>query len=145
LVDAGVDLPAAGSAVAVFAVAGIPVAALMPILARRQSRLPLLVGSLDISYIVGDVGLLMWPAQGLWVWPAFIGAGGGAFALSLLMVTLRARTISGLTALSAFGQSGGYVSATLGPFVFGLLHDLSGGWTVPIMMMIVVALAMIVA
>lgn len=145
LVDAGVDLPAAGSAVAVFVVAGIPVAALMPILARRQSRLPLLVGCLAISYVVGYVGLLMWPAQGLWVWPAFIGAGGGAFALSLLMVTLRARTISGLTALSAFGQSGGYVSATLGPFAFGLLHDLSGGWTVPIMMMIVVALAMIVA
>ena len=145
LVDSGVTLPVAGSAVAVFVAAGIPVAALMPILGRRHSRLPVLVGCLSVSYIVGYVGLIMWPSQGVWVWPAFIGTGSGAFALSLLVVTLRARTIPGLTALSAFGQSGGYVSATLGPFAFGLLHDVSGGWTVPIMMMIVVALAMMVA
>ncbi|PSK91416.1 CP family cyanate transporter-like MFS transporter [Haloactinopolyspora alba] len=144
LVDAGVDLPVAGSAVALFVGTGLPMAAVVPALARRQARLPALIVALGACYVVGYTGLIVRPADGLWVWAVVLGAGSGAFPLTLMMVTLRARTLSGLTALSAFGQSAGYVLATLGPFVFGLLHDLTGGWAVSSGMMIAVALAMVV-
>ncbi len=143
LVDAGVTLPLAGSAVAVFVGAGLPMAMVMPVVARRQARLPTLIVTLGCCYIVGYGGLLASAATGFWVWAVLMGIGSGTFPLMLLIVTLRARTISGLTALSAFAQSTGYVLATAGPFVFGLLHDLTGGWSAPIVMMMAVAIAMV--
>ena len=37
-------------------------------------------------------------------------------------------------------QSVGYVIAALGPIAFGALHTLSGGWTVPLLLLVVVLL-----
>jgi CP family cyanate transporter-like MFS transporter len=33
------------------------------------------------------------------------------------------------------GQSIGYLFAALGPLLFGLLHDATGGWTVPLLIL----------
>jgi CP family cyanate transporter-like MFS transporter len=35
-------------------------------------------------------------------------------------------------------QSIGYVVAAMGPFAVGLLHDLTGGWTVPFLLLFAV-------
>lgn len=145
LVDDGMDLAVAGSAVAVFVAAGLPLAAVIPTLARRQRRIPPLVIALGLSYLVGYTGLILWPAEGAWAWAMLIGMGGATFPLMLMMITLRARTLPGLTALSAFSQCTGYVMAMVGPFVFGLLHDLTGGWTVPILTMAASVVVMVVA
>jgi CP family cyanate transporter-like MFS transporter len=67
------------------------------------------------------------------------------FPLMLMMITLRARTLAGLTALSAFAQCTGYTMAMIGPFMFGLLHDLTGGWTVSILTMMASVVVMVVA
>lgn len=142
LVDAGLDLGVASQAVAVFAASGIPMAMVIPIVARRQARLPAIVVGLAMSYVVGYVGLLLAADSGYFVWAALLGAGGGAFPLAMLIVAIRAHTFDGLTALSAFSQSTAYFFATIGPFAFGLLHDLTGGWTAPIIVMIGVAVAM---
>ena len=37
------------------------------------------------------------------------------------------------TSLSAFTQCVGYLIASVGPFGFGVLFDLTGGWTVPLL------------
>ncbi|WP_162449986.1 MFS transporter [Phytoactinopolyspora mesophila] len=145
LVDAGLDLAIAGSAVAVFVAAGLPLAAVMPPLARRQRRIPPLIVGLGASYLVGYTGLILWPAQGAWAWAVLIGMGAGMFPLMLMMITLRARTLAGLTALSAFAQCTGYTMAMIGPFVFGFLHDLTGGWTVSILTMMASVVVMVVA
>ena len=42
-------------------------------------------------------------------------------------------------------QGFGYLIASTGPFLFGLLHDLSGGWTVPFVLFLVVYAVQIVA
>ena len=74
--------------------------------------------------------------------PARRGAGLGAsssasalrtFPLILTLIGLRARTPAGTAALSGFTQSTGYLIAAIGPFGVGVLHDLSGGWTVPLL------------
>ena len=57
-------------------------------------------------------------------------------ALEQDLLALRARTHEGTTALSAFGQSVGYLLASIGPVGFGFLHDISGGSTVPLIAMI---------
>lgn len=145
LVDDGMDLGVAGAAVAVFAASGLPLATVIPQLARRERRIPPLIVVLGALYLVGYSGLILWPAQGAWAWAVLIGMGGGMFPLMLMMITLRARTLAGLTALSAFAQCVGYTMAMIGPFVVGLLHDLTGGWTVPVVTMMASVLVMVVA
>lgn len=145
LVDDGMDLAVAGSAVAVFVGTGLPLAAVIPTLARRQRRIPPLIIALGLFYLVGYTGLIVWPAEGAWAWAALLGMGSATFPLMLMMITLRARTLPGLTALSAFAQCTGYVMAMIGPFIFGLLHDLTGGWTVPILTMAASVVVMVVA
>nr|BFE82856.1 hypothetical protein GCM10020093_054570 [Planobispora longispora] len=63
-----------------------------------------------------------------------LGVGQGAsIALALLIITLRAPDPAAVTALSAVAQSAGYVLAALGPFLVGVLREVSGGWTLPLL------------
>ena len=51
----------------------------------------------------------------------------------LVLIGLRSRTPEGTAALSGFTQSMGYLLAAIGPFGVGVLHDATGGWTVPLL------------
>ena len=42
--------------------------------------------------------------------------------------------------MSAFTQSTGYLIAAAGPFAVGIVHDASGGWTVPLVMLLALSL-----
>jgi CP family cyanate transporter-like MFS transporter len=46
--------------------------------------------------------------------------------------------------MSTLAQSVGYLLATAGPFGMGLLHSATGGWTVPLILLLAIALAQIV-
>lgn len=132
MVDAGADLAAGGYAVGLFAGLGIPIAAAIPALLVKQSRLPALIVTLSTSYVAGYVGLIIAPAAGMWGWAVLLGIGSGTFPLILTLLALRARTSEGVAALSAFTQCTGYLVAAAGPVVIGALHDLTGDWTVPL-------------
>ncbi|WP_329428847.1 hypothetical protein OG339_06150 [Streptosporangium sp. NBC_01495] len=58
---------------------------------------------------------------------------GASIALALLIITLRAPDPVSVTALSAVAQSAGYTLAALGPLLIGVLYQLSGGWTLPLL------------
>jgi len=73
------------------------------------------------------------------------GIGTGAFPLALTLIALRSRTALATTSLSAFTQCCGYLIASVGPLGFGLLYDLSGDWTVPLLAMCVIVLIQAVA
>ena len=66
------------------------------------------------------------------------------FPVALTLIGLRARTSDGTAALSGFTQSVGYLIAAIGPFGMGLLYDLTGGWTVPLLALTVLALPQLV-
>ncbi len=146
LVDtAGVSPAGAGSLVALYAAATVPAAALIPILAGRM-RNPGLLVYLGVAFLVcGDLGLILVPATATWLWVALVGAGGLLFPIALVMINLRSRTHEGAVALSGFVQGVGYVIAALGPLVFGLLHEASGGWVWPMIFLLCVALVPIAA
>ena len=59
------------------------------------------------------------------------------FPVVLTLIGLRARTSEGTAALSGFTQSVGYLIAAIGPFGMGCVYDLTGGWTVPLIGLIV--------
>jgi MFS transporter, CP family, cyanate transporter len=143
VVDGGGDLARGGYAVGVFAALGIPMSALVPALLR--GRLSVVISVLGGCYIAGYVGLLINPIGGLWMWAVLAGIGTTSFPLALTLIALRARSTPGVAALSAFTQSIGYVIAAIGPIAIGALHDLTDGWTVPLIALIGIALAMIAA
>ncbi|MEW9551415.1 CynX/NimT family MFS transporter [Nonomuraea sp. NPDC050783] len=105
----------------------------VPVLAgRRASQVPYVVGA-GLLTALGYLGVLLAPTTVPWVWMVVLGVGQGAsFALVLLIIALRPADPATVTALSAVAQSAGYVIAALGPLLFGFLRELSGGWSVPL-------------
>ena len=87
-------------------------------------------------YLVGYVGMLVAPASLALVWAVLIGVGTTTFPLVLTLIGLRARTPQGTAALSSVSQSLGYLIAALGPFTFGAVHDATGGWTWPLVLLL---------
>lgn len=78
-------------------------------------------------------------------WALFVGTGMSVFSLVLTVIAMRARTAEDTARLSGMAQGIGYLMAAVGPFLFGLPHDLSGGWMVPFIMLTAVYIAQIVA
>lgn len=145
LVGAGMTDVLAAAQVSIAVTVGIPLAALVPPLLGRARRPQLLVLGLSFCYLVAFIGLIVSPTRPVWLWAALIGVGTGTFPLALTLIALRARTGLATTSLSAFTQCVGYLIASIGPLGFGVLFDLSGDWTVPLLAVCVVVLVQMVA
>jgi CP family cyanate transporter-like MFS transporter len=69
-----------------------------------------------------------WPPS-VWLWSVILGLSGGAvFAIAITLIVLRAPDIYVAANLSGMSQSVGYMLASIGPFLAGVLHGWSGGW-----------------
>ncbi len=139
LTDGGVSKGEAGALLGVISAVGIPLALGMPWLLARVGERPFLPWAFSASTVLGWLGVLIAPDQASWLWAILLGLGGGAFTWTLTMIARRSRTPEGTTALSVTTQGVGYLIASAGPFGTGLLHDLSGGWTVPVLALIGIA------
>ena len=135
--DAGFSSATAGLLLGVISGISIPVAFVVPGLAARMANQMWLFMGLLASYAVGYVGLLVAPAAGAWLWAALVGIGTGVFPVVLTLIGLRARTEGGTAALSGFTQSVGYLFSAVGPFGMGYLYEHTGGWTVPLVCLLV--------
>ncbi len=127
-VDAGASRGFGGAMVGLFSLVGfaatIPVTTLA---ARLPNPYPIVVFCV-LCYTIGFSGLLFAPMSAPVLWVALTGLGPSTFPLALALVNLRTRTPSGSSALSGFMQGVGYAIAGIGPLLFGVLHDLTGGW-----------------
>lgn len=119
---------------------GVPIALLMPTIATKRPNLKPLVLILSGGMILSYLGIMLAPHTGAVLWVALLAVGQGAFPLALAMIGMRARTPDGIVALSAFAQSTGYLIAALGPLVVGILHEVTGGWHLPLGFLILAAL-----
>jgi CP family cyanate transporter-like MFS transporter len=98
----------------------------------------------SLAILVGVMGLLMVPSLSL-VWLSFAGAGAGMSMVTCLsLFTLRARDYHQASTLSAMGQCVGYGLGACGPCLAGWLHELSGGWQFPLMVLMLAACLQIV-
>ncbi|MFD1545360.1 CynX/NimT family MFS transporter [Nonomuraea guangzhouensis] len=131
LTEGGYTTGQAGLVLGVFTALSIPVSILVPVIASRfADQRPVVVG-LVTCYAVGFAGLWLAPISTAAVWVTFVAIGMGSFPLALMMLALRTRTPEATAALSAFGQSAGYLIAGAGPLLVGVLHQMTGGWTLP--------------
>ena len=146
LIDtAGVTPAQAGTLLSVYAAMGIPCALLIPWLTARMKNVAGLVYLGVAVFLLGDLGLLLAPGTLTWLWVVLAGLGPLLFPLVLVLINLRTRTHAGSVALSGFVQSVGYTLGALGPLSVALLHEITGGWTAPLLFLIGTALAITVA
>ena len=144
LAGAGVDATTAGLLLAVTMVLGVPVSLVVPPLATRradQTWLVLLLGGLGLA---GVAGLAVAPTLSPGLWVVLIGLGMGMFPLAVVLISLRTRSSADTARLSAMTQSLGYLISAVGPFLFGVLHDSTGGWTVPLLGLLAVTATIVV-
>ncbi len=143
-IDNGMSKGDAGLLLGLNAVIAVPISIVVaPMASRRPSQSGWIVG-LGLLGITGVAGLAIAPAAAPLLWTVLLGLGMSVFSLALAVIALRARTAEDTARLSGMVQGLGYLLAGVGPFVFGLLHELSGGWTVPWVMLMVVYVVQIV-
>ena len=134
--DAGLDQTQAGLMAAIIASLGIPGGLLMPQLVARAPGLRIYIAGLAMVMMAGYVGLLLAPATVPWLWAVLLGIGGFAFPTALALITARSRDPRVTAELSGFCQPVGYLLAALGPFAIGAVHDATGSWTIPLLILI---------
>ena len=143
--DAGFSPGTAGLLLGVITAISIPLSFSLPAWAARMEKQTWLITGLIACYPIGYLGLIVAPVAGAWVWAVFVGVACSVFPVVLTLIGLRARTSQGTAALSGFTQAVGYLVAAIGPFGVGVLYDVTGGWTVPLVALLILAVPQLVA
>lgn len=142
---AGASPAQAGALVALFGIIGLPAGLLAPVLATRVKNIGWVFAAAVGSYVAGYLGLLLAPGAATWLWVLLVGSGPIVFPLCLVLINLRTRSHEGSIALSGFVQGIAYALGALGPLLIGLLHDLTGGWTVPLAFLLATTLLTLIS
>jgi CP family cyanate transporter-like MFS transporter len=143
--DAGLSAEKAGVLFATTSFLGVPLGLGLSALAGRMRSQSLMALGLGLFGIAGYAGLWWDPAAAPWLWAVLLGVVNTAFPLVLTMIALRGSSPGRVVRLSAFAQSVGYLLAIPGPIVVGALHDWTGGWRVPLGLMIGLMIPQIIA
>lgn len=111
----------------------------LPLLAgRRADQRTTAVGLFALSAL-GLIAFFLAPVSWIWGAAVLLGFGMGAlFGLALSVIGLRSADAPTASALSGMAQAVGYLLAAMGPLLVGLLHELVGGWSAPLAMLLVV-------
>ncbi|HYH72529.1 MAG TPA: MFS transporter [Nocardioides sp.] len=133
--DAGLSASSAGALQALLSSVGMLGALAMPtVIARGRGLRPLMV-SFGVMVALGYAGLLVAPATVPWLWALMLGLSGLAFPTAIALITARTRHPSVTAQLSGFVQPIGYALAAIGPFVVGLIHEATGGWSLVLVLL----------
>ena len=130
----------AGVLLAVTGIISVPGALIAPLLVARLRNVGWLIAAGIASFVLGYLGLLLAPAALPLLWALLIGSGSILFPICLVLINLRTRTQGGTVALSGFAQGTAYALGALGPLLVGVLHDVGGGWTLPLLFLLSIAL-----
>jgi len=139
LQDQGMGVTRAGFLLAVSQATGVIGTMMVPVWAGRLTDQRRIVGWLGGLEAVALGGLLLPGGTLVAVWVALLGfVLGGTFGLALLLLVARAPDVETAGELSGMAQSIGYLIAAVGPAAFGLLHDVTAGWRIPLLFLTLV-------
>jgi CP family cyanate transporter-like MFS transporter len=143
LADAGVPVREGGLLLGLSNVVGAVAALGAPVQAGRMRTQRPLILAVAALYLVGLGGLLLAPDTGTLVWVGAFGlAQGGGFALALTLIVLRSATPMTAARLGGVAQCLGYLLAAAGPPLLGALRDVTGGWTWPLVVLLLALVPM---
>lgn len=142
----GISPDSAGWMVSLLQFAQLPMTFIVPILAGKVKDQRWIVAGVALLYLLGYGGIMAGTTALVPLFMILIGiAGGAAFGLSMMFFSLRTRTPHEAADLSGMAQSFGYLLAAVGPVLFGLLHDFTSGWTVPMLIIIIASLIVLLS
>jgi CP family cyanate transporter-like MFS transporter len=125
----GVSVIEGGLLLSLFALIGLPISLIMPILSTRYPKSQSsIVWFSFIAGVTGTLGFLFGDVSLTWLWVIAFGFGPTMFPLALTLFNLRSRERSTVLAVSAFGQGVSYTTASLAVFLVGVLREVTGGW-----------------
>jgi MFS transporter, CP family, cyanate transporter len=143
--DRGLSAVHAGTLLALMNLGNGATALLVPVLAHRfadQRRIALVA---MIVTAVGLAGAGFGPLPGAAPFMLLLGFGQGAsLGLGIFYTMARAPDPATAASLSGFAQSIGYLLASTGPLLLGFLHTTTGGWTVPVWVLLGVVLLQLI-
>ncbi|HMI27774.1 MAG TPA: MFS transporter [Streptosporangiaceae bacterium] len=144
--DRGDSAVTAGNLLALMGVGNLATSLIVPVLAhRRPSQRGLVVPSL-IGTAAGLAGSLWAPLGSAPFWVLVLGVSqGSCLGLAIFFMLARAPDAGVAASLSAFAQSVGYLVASAGPLVVGLLHSATGSWNLPLVLLLVLCAAELAA
>jgi len=138
--DRGVSAGGAGTLLALMNLGGAAGSLVIPVLAHRARNQQAMIAAAVIASGVGLAGAWFAPLGGDAVWVLLLGIGQGAcLGLAIFFTMARAPDPRVAASLSGFAQSVGYLVATTGPLAVGFLHSAIGGWTVPVVVLLVIS------
>jgi CP family cyanate transporter-like MFS transporter len=135
--DHGISADSAGNLLALMNLGNAVTGLIVPVLAHRVRDQRWLAGSAVGLITIGLAGAAFAPNSVVVLFVCLLGLGqGGAFGLSVFLFTARAADGHTAAALSGFAQGLGYLLAAAGPLLIGLLHSVTGSWTVPVIILL---------
>ena len=130
--ERGISAVHAGDLLALMNLGNAATALLVPVIAHRLADQRWLAAVANIATVAGLAGAIFGPASAVVPVILLLGLGQGAtLGLGIFYTMARAPDPVTAASLSAFAQGIGYLIASTGPLVVGFLHDSTGGWTVP--------------
>lgn len=141
--ERGLDGAEAGYVVAVSILVQLGTCLITPSAAARcRDQRAFAVGLAAIT-CVSMLAFIFAPLSGRWLWAVLLGLGqGGSFALALTLIVLRSPNVAATAQLSAMAQGGGYILASAGPLLAGLLRGWTGSFESSAILFVVIAVAM---
>jgi CP family cyanate transporter-like MFS transporter len=143
--DRGVSAVHAGDLLALMNLGNAVTALLVPVLAHRAADQRWLAALAMAATGAGLTGAVFGPASLAVGSILLLGLGQGAtLGLGIYFTMARAPDPVTAASLSAFAQGIGYLIASAGPLTIGFLHDKSGGWTIPGLVLLGVAVLQLI-
>ncbi|MFT4838060.1 MAG: CP family cyanate transporter-like MFS transporter, partial [Nonlabens sp.] len=142
LIERGMTDLRAGAMVSVLNVGGLLGVLIAPAVAGRRADQRWYGAASGALTVVGialllPAGIALAPIGSL-----VFGLGAGStIGLALTFMSLRTATARDAAALSGMAQTWGYLVSAAGPLAWGALRELSGSWTMPLVLLLAVALA----
>ncbi|TXE05688.1 MFS transporter [Gelidibacter salicanalis] len=140
LIDRGFDASYAGWMLSLSQATGIIGAIAIPVWAGSRKDQRLIIVSLIIIEVIALIGLMIPELGMVELWVGLIGMVlGGTFGLALLLIVLRSKDAETAAELSGIVQSIGYLIAATGPFIVGLIYDLTDTWNYALALLVAVS------
>jgi CP family cyanate transporter-like MFS transporter len=143
LISMGLNAADSGLLYGLMQLVSVPAGMLVIAIGSRPRMLRPALYLVSLMMVAGMASLLLLPV-GLAVIPAvLLGFGLGIFPLVMVMISRSGTSTAETTALSTLAQSTGYLLATAGPFGTGLLYGSTGSWTLPLALLLGLAVVQV--
>lgn len=142
---AGLSRDEAGFALFLWAMVGLPLSLVIPLLGVRPGWPPRLALVAAASGSVGFLGLMILPGSFTYLWVLLTGVATLTFSLVLTLIADRTDNHHTAAQLSGLINTVGYLIAASGPVLVGVLVHLTGSWLPGLVLLMLATLTNVVA